>query len=94
MEEEIGDLSTENFGELSSAYLKTYIHTARFLDKQYFNRKEDDGRFMMGDSTLSIDDMSEISINGRHFKWTRVLWELLIRKNVNRGFVITDELKS
>ena len=54
---------------------------------------EDDGRFMVGDSILTVDDTSDISINGRHFKGTRGLWELLTRKNVNRGVVIADDLK-
>jgi len=43
---------------------------------------------MIGDSILSVDDPSDISINGRHFKGTRGLWE----QNVNR-VVVTKDLK-
>ena len=46
---------------------------------------KDDGRFMIGDSILTVDDTSDISINGRHFKGNRGLWEILNRKNVTRG---------
>ena len=48
---------------------------------------------MIGDSTLSFDNTSDISIKWRHFKGRRVLWELLTRKNVNRCVVSTDDLK-
>jgi len=48
---------------------------------------------MIGDSVMSIDDTSDMSINRRHFKGTRGLWELLTNKNVNRGVVKTDDLK-
>ena len=76
VEEELGYLDKENFGEVPSPYLKPYMHFAKFLDKQYGIRREDDGRFMIGDSVLTVDDTSDISINGRHFKWTRGLWGL------------------
>jgi IS1 family transposase len=48
---------------------------------------------MIGDSTLPVDDMSDISIKERHLKGARGLWELLTRKNVNRAVVTTDDLK-
>ena len=83
----------ENFEEIASPYLKPYQFNARFLDKKYGIRRQDDGRFMIGDSVLSVDDTSDISINGRHFKGTRVLWELLPRKNVTREVVTADDVK-
>ena len=64
-----------------------------FLDNQYGIRREDDGMFMIGDSKFSVDNTSDISTKGRHFNATRVLWELLTRKFVNRGVVTTDDLK-
>ena len=48
---------------------------------------------MIGYSIFTIDDTSDITINGRHFKGTRGLWELLTRKNVTRGVVTADDLK-
>ena len=47
---------------------------------------------MIVDSMLTVDDR-DISINGRHFKGTRVLWELLTRRNVIIGVVRADDLK-
>jgi hypothetical protein len=44
-------------------------------------------------SVLIVDDTSDITINGRHFKGTRGLWELLNYKNVTRGVVRADDLK-
>ena len=47
---------------------------------------------MIGDSKLSFDDAIDISLKGRHFKWTRDIWELFTRKNVKRVVIITDGL--
>ena len=80
------------FGEIASPYLKHFNHNARFLDKQYGIPREDEGRFMIGNSIVRCDT-SDISINARHFKGTHGLWVLLTRKNVNRGVVTTDDLK-
>jgi len=88
-------LGPANYGqddEIACPYLNPYMHNARFLDKQYGIRREDHRRFMIGHSVLTVDDTSDISINGRHFKGTRGLWELLTRKNITRGVVTTDDL--
>ena len=93
VEEDVSDSDSENFGERASPYLKTYQYNASFLDKLCGIRREADGRFMIGDSVLTVDDTSDISINGIHFKGTRGLRELLTRKNVTRGVVTADDLK-
>ena len=92
VEEDVRDFGRNYFGELACPYITAYLYNRRFLDEQYGIRMED-GWFMIGDSTLCVDDTSDISIKGRHFKGTRGLWELLTRKNVNRGFVTADDLK-
>ena len=48
---------------------------------------------MIGDSTLSVEDTSDIFINWRHFKGTRGLWALLTGRNINRALVTTVDLK-
>jgi len=48
---------------------------------------------LIGDSVLTVDDTTDISMYVRHFKGTRGLWELLTRKNVTRGVVKADDLK-
>ena len=81
------------FRRTCEPYLNRYHCNGRFLYKQNCFRKEYDGRYIIGDSPLSVDDTSDISIKGKHFKCTRGLWQLLKRKNVNRGDVTTDDLK-
>ena len=77
VEEEVNDYGRKNFVELVGPYLKPYIYNRRFIDKMYDIRREDDGRIINGDSTLSFDNTSDISIKRSHFKDTRGLWELL-----------------
>ena len=86
------DVEFSDFGEISSPYLKSYLHNARFLDKNYCIRREGEGWYMIDDSVLNVDETSDISINGRHFKGTRGLWLLLTRKNVTRVVVTIDVL--
>ena len=86
VEEDVSDFGRKNFGKLASPYLTPYIYN-RFLDTQYGIRREKDGRYMIRYSTLSVDNTTEISIKGHG------LWELLTRKNVNRGVMTTDDLK-
>ena len=92
IEDDVGD-EVSDFGELAKTYLRPYQHNARFLDKKCGIRREEGGRFMIRDSVLTVHDMSDISINGSHFRGTRGLWELSTRKNVTRGVVTTDDLK-
>ena len=48
---------------------------------------------MIGDSVLTADDTTDISINGKNFKGNQGLWELLTRKNVTRGVMTAEDLK-
>ena len=93
VEDEVKYFSRKHFGEIASPYLTPYLYNRRFLDRKLFIRREDDVRFMIGDSTLYVDDACDISLKGRHFKGTSGLWELLTRKNVDRGFITADDLK-
>ena len=71
VEEEVKDIGRKNFSEIPSPYLTPYLYTRRFLDKQYRIRRKDDGRFFIGDSTLPVDDGSDISLKGKLFQVTR-----------------------
>ena len=71
MDEDVIYFGRKNFGELASPFLTPYLYSRRFLDKQYGIRREDDGTFMIGDSTLSVDEARDISIKRSHFKGTR-----------------------
>ena len=68
---------------MASPYLTPYLYNRRFLVKQYGIRR-DGGTFMIGNSAVSVDETSDITINGKRFKGTKGLWELLTRRNVNR----------
>ena len=48
---------------------------------------------MISDSTLSVDDTSDISIKVRHLNVTRWLWYILTRKYFNRSVVTTNNMK-
>jgi hypothetical protein len=86
-EEEVKDFGRKNFGEIASPYLKPYLYLRPFLDKQYGIRR-DIGRFMIGNSTLSVDDASNMSLKGRHFKGTKRIRDLS-RKNVYKAVITT-----
>ena len=67
VEEQVSVLDSENFGEVARTYLRPYQYNARSLDKQYGILREDNGSFMIGDSVLTVEDTTDIRINGRHF---------------------------
>ena len=50
------------------------------LDK-YYGIYEEDGKFMMGNKVVIIDDNSNIQVNGHLFKGTRGLWRLIMLKS-------------
>ena len=79
IDEEVRAFSRKHFGEIASPYLTPYLYNRRFLDKQYGIRRND-SIFMIGNSNESVDEMSDIAINGKWFKETKELWELLTRK--------------
>ena len=91
VEKDVSDFGGKNLGEVASPYLNHYLYNGRFLDKKYGIRREDDDSYMIGDSTLSVYDTSDISIKGRHFKGTRSQWELSTHKNFTRC-VVTAEI--
>lgn len=42
---------------------------------------------MIGNSTLSVDDESDITTEGKHFKGTTGSWELLTHGNVHTAVI-------
>jgi len=84
----------ENVGSIASPYILPYLskRQRRHLDTRYGIRKDGD-TFKMGDSTVLVDTNSDITIKGKEFRRTTGLWELLMRKTVNRRKITTDDLK-
>ena len=75
------------------SYLTPYLYKRSFLDTQYGICKEGDA-FMIGDSKLSVDRDSDITIKGKHFGGTQGLWELLTRRKIRRDKLSTDDLRA
>ena len=48
---------------------------------------------MIGDSVISVDRESNLTIKGKHHKGIRGLWELLGRKDVNSDVITESDLK-
>lgn len=83
-----------HFGPLASPYLTPYLYNKRFLDKVFGIRREEDGTFMIGDSPVAVDDRSDITVQGKRYKGTPGLWEVLTRKNVKHSITTTHDLKT
>jgi len=49
---------------------------------------------MIGDSPVLVDQDGDITIKENEFRGSEGLWELLTRKNVNKGHVTSDDLRS
>jgi hypothetical protein len=69
----------KSFGAIASLYLSPHVHKSGVLDAEYGLRKVGD-RFFIGKSDVTVDRYSDFHIRNKHFKGTRVLWELLTRK--------------
>ena len=70
-----------------------YVYKGRFLDGQCGVRK-DGNMFMIGESPVVVVTSGDITIKDRVFKGSKVLCELLNRKNVNTEIITKDVLKS
>jgi hypothetical protein len=82
-----------NFGKTASPFLIQYLYGRISMDTQYGIRKEN-GVFMIGDSEFTVDNASNILINGKEYKGRNVLWELLSSKTIDRKKITKDELET
>ena len=70
-----------------------YVYKRRFLDTQYGIRKNGD-IFKIGDSALLVDKDGDITIKEKEFRWSKVMWNLLISKRVNKEHVTSEDLRT
>jgi len=70
----------------------SYLYKRRFLDTQYFIRKDGD-TFKIGDSQVLVDQNGDITIKEKEFRGSEGLRELLTRKNVNKVQLTSDDLR-
>jgi len=92
-EPEVAEFSTKHFGSVASPYVSSYVFRARNVDKDFGLRREADGTFKIGNSTVEIDPQSNVYVQGRMYDGTPGLFELLTRKKVNYSLVSTNDLK-
>ena len=70
-----------------------YLSNKRLLDTQYDIRIEDDN-FKIGKSSVTTDNMSNITTMAKQFKGTEDFWKRLIRKNMNYNLIHKNDLQS
>jgi hypothetical protein len=61
--------------------LFSYAYRKRNLDKDFGIRRDVDGTFRIGNSIIDIDQNTNVHVQGKLYKGTRGLFELLTRKN-------------
>jgi len=93
-EPEVTEFSTKHFGSVASPYISSYAFRARNVDKDFGIRREADGSFKIGNSTVEIDPQSNVYVQGKMYEGTPGLFELLTRKKVNHSLVSTNDLKN
>jgi hypothetical protein len=49
---------------------------------------------MIGNSDVVADEKGDITIGEKRFRGTKVLWEILTRKNVNSDVITNSDLKA
>ena len=64
------------------------------MDKDFGIRREADGTFKIGNSTVDIDPKSNVYVQGNMYEGTHGLFELLTRKKVNHSLISTNDLKN
>ena len=53
-----------------------------------------DGTFRIGNADIEIDRDSNVFVQGKSYKWTRGLFEILTRKKVDQSFITDRDLKA
>jgi len=69
----------ESLGVIATPYLSPYVHKSGVLDAEYGLRKVGD-KFFIGNSDVKVNTNSDFYIRNKHFKDTRGLWELLVKR--------------
>jgi hypothetical protein len=54
----------EHFGKIAFAYLTPYLYKSRYLDKVFRIQRANDDTFMIGDSSVTVDDGSNVIVQG------------------------------
>ena len=86
--------SEQQFGKVASPYIASYVLHAANVDRDYGMRRDTDGKFRIGNSLVTIDQDSNVNIQGVPYRGTKGLFELLTRKKVDMSVVTPRDMKS
>jgi len=92
-EPEVAEFSTKYFGSVASPSVSSYAFRDTNVDKDFGIRKEADGTFKIGNSTVEIDPQSNVYVQGKMYEGTPGLFQLLTRKLVDFSFISINDLK-
>jgi len=67
-EPEVTEFSTKHFGSVASPYGLYYAFHVRNVDKVFGIRREADGTFKIGTSTVDIDPQSNVYVQGKIYE--------------------------
>jgi len=85
-------LSEQQFGRVASPYIASYVLHAADLDIDYGMRRDVDGKFRISNSVVTINQDSNVIIQGVPYRGTKGLFELLTRKNVDMSVVTNRDM--
>jgi hypothetical protein len=54
--------------------------------------RKDGDNLKIGNSNVSVDNSSNLTIRGKQFEWTADLWKLLTRKTVDYNSIDKNDL--
>jgi hypothetical protein len=86
--------SAQHFGAIASPYVSAYVYHTGNVDNDLGMRRYADGTFRIGDADVEIDHDSNDIVQGKSYKGTRGLFELLTRKKVDQTFITERDFKS
>ena len=94
-EETISRFRRTHFGQVASAYLSPYVRNSRTLDTVFgIRRDETYGTFMIGDSSVMVDEVDDVTESGVIYEGTEGLWELLTKKKVDHSLIMPADMNA
>ena len=86
--------SEQQSGVVASPYVATYVFRTGNIDRDFRMRRDADGTFRIGNCEVEIDRDLNVFVQGKSYKGTSGLFELLTRKKVDRSFITDSDLRS
>jgi len=78
---------------LAGEYLEKYSQRKGDADTTFALRREE-GKYFMGTKRVIIDNDSNLLVDGKRYKGTRGLWELIVKKEPETGVYDCDDVKN